>query len=562
MSTDLMAWVAVALFLGATTWTAARARTWSDAPLPLGLACVTVASTLRAPVVVGALRTVTGSPVDEVAKHVMLVVGCILVQAWVAQTLAGKTPRIRHLSGASTGTALLMVTTFLLSGPWVAADLDAQTQGKPLMVVYWAVFYGSFVCATSLFAYSALRSRSRRTWRLRWGMDLAAAGAGTAVAWAAVSFLSLLHQLLGTDQPQLVPGIQTRYLIIASSVLVTVGIIGHLASAAIVAHRHRPDLAYLHQYVTTAVSATVPPPMRDGAVNSYHRTIQVLDGIGVLAHYSTPADRAEVRARIPTCAPEVLIAHDLRMSRERLENGEARSSQPADWARTLADDFALRRLGRALRAISDGSAVVHHSTDGSPDGSRAEPRWARAVTEVFAPGYTVAGVVLTIGLLSARLPEAWWQVPLLVLLAAGLPYVFIHALARLGIWESRHVRPRAQRVVALAGLLVIEAGALFVMTIVDAPPLMLRLLAACLTGVLALALVTPVVRASIHVGVFSVTAGIAATEAWPLAAALVALGMLVGAARLAVREHTPIEVVAALVVGFSAGLAAARLLAS
>ncbi|MEU4364633.1 hypothetical protein [Promicromonospora sp. NPDC023987] len=192
--------------------------------------------------------------------------------------------------------------------------------------------------------------------------------------------------------------------------------------------------------------------------------------------------------------------------------------------------------------------------------TRSEPRWARIATEVLAPGYTVAASVLTIGLLSATPAQAWWQVPLLVLLAAGAPYLFIHGLARQGIWESRHVRPRLQRLVALMGLIVIECMAITVMLLVGAPPLMLQLLAACLAGVVALTLVTPLVRASIHVGVLSVTAGIAANFYWPAAAALLALGLLVGAARIGVKDHTPLEVATGLIVGFCGGLAATMLL--
>ncbi|WP_419703781.1 hypothetical protein [Promicromonospora sp. NFX87] len=192
--------------------------------------------------------------------------------------------------------------------------------------------------------------------------------------------------------------------------------------------------------------------------------------------------------------------------------------------------------------------------------TRSEPHWARITTEVLAPGYTVAASVLTIGLLSADPVEAWWQVPLLVVLAAGVPYLFIHGLARLGIWESRHVRPRLQRLVALLGLIVIEAIAITVLLLVGAPPLTLRLLAACLAGVIALTLVTPLVRASIHVGVLSVTAGIAASFSWPAAIALLALSLLVGVARIYVRDHTPVEVATGFIVGFCGGLVATMLL--
>ncbi|MEU4364634.1 hypothetical protein [Promicromonospora sp. NPDC023987] len=241
-----------------------------------------------------------------------------------------------------------MIAAFAASGPWVAADLDSQTQGKPLMAVYWVVFYGAFIGATAWFAYSALRSRSRRTWQLRWGTDLAAVGAGLATIWAAVSLLALLQQMRDPDGSHLVLGIQTRYLIVGSSVFTTVGLVGQLTSAAVRARQQRSDLAYLHRYVTTAVSATVPPPTHDKAVDSYHRTIQILDGIGTLAHYSTAADREALAKRMPISPPEVLVAQQLRMSVARLTDGEPPSTSPADWTEQLKDESSLPRLGRAL----------------------------------------------------------------------------------------------------------------------------------------------------------------------------------------------------------------------
>lgn len=195
----------------------------------------------------------------------------------------------------------------------------------------------------------------------------------------------------------------------------------------------------------------------------------------------------------------------------------------------------------------------------SPDTEeRAEPRWARVASEVLAPGYTVAATVVVIGLLTIDLPSAWWQLLLLFATAAGLPYLFVHGLARAGVWESHHVRDRSQRMIVFLGLLLIEAGALAVLWLVDAPIETIGLLAACVVGVLALALVTPLVRASVHVGVFSVTAGIASLHSWWAASALLALGLLVGAARVAVRDHTRAEVVVGLVTGLVAGLAAVR----
>jgi len=353
MNGEALAWVAVATFLGATIWTAARARTRSDAFLPLGLACVTVASALRIPAVVTSVQQLTGAPVDAVARHTALVVGCVLVSSWVMQTLTGRRPKTSIVVGACLGAGILLIAAFSASAPWLATDMDTQTEGKPLMGVYWAVYYGTFLCATAWFAYSAARSRSRRIWQLRWGTDLAAVGAVLAMAWAIVSILTLLQQTRDPDGSLLVLGVQTRYLIAASSVLATVGLVGQLTSAAIHARYQRSGLAHLHRYVTAAVSATVPPQTDDRTIDSYHRTIQILDAIGTLAHYSTASDRASLAARMPAPTPETLVAHELRMSAARLANGEPRSASPANWTEHLTDESSLPRLGRALMTLFD-----------------------------------------------------------------------------------------------------------------------------------------------------------------------------------------------------------------
>ncbi|WP_265521035.1 hypothetical protein [Oerskovia flava] len=188
------------------------------------------------------------------------------------------------------------------------------------------------------------------------------------------------------------------------------------------------------------------------------------------------------------------------------------------------------------------------------------PRWARVVTEVLAPGYTVAATIVVVCLLTLDLPAQWWIAVLAFVGMAGLPYAFVHGLARAKVWESRHVRPRGQRMVVLAGLIVIEGLSLWVLGLAGAPAAAMRVLGACVLGVVAMALVTPVVRASIHVGVFSVGAGVMSAFSWPWAVAILAVGALVGLARLAVRDHTRTEVIAGLLVGFTAGALAVRVL--
>jgi len=188
------------------------------------------------------------------------------------------------------------------------------------------------------------------------------------------------------------------------------------------------------------------------------------------------------------------------------------------------------------------------------------PRWAVLVTEVLAPGYTVAALVLATALYASPGLAGLRHVLLAVLLCGGLPYLFVHGLARLRVLESRHVRPRAQRMVVFAGLVVIEVTAIVVLHVAGAPPLLPALLTAYLAGVVALALVTPLVRASVHTGVFSVAAGVATALSWWLAAGLLAVAVVVGLARLGVRDHTRTEVVTGLVLGAVVGAVAAGLL--
>ena len=190
----------------------------------------------------------------------------------------------------------------------------------------------------------------------------------------------------------------------------------------------------------------------------------------------------------------------------------------------------------------------------------APPRWAVVVTEVLAPGYTVAALVLAAALYASPGLAGARYVVLAVLLCGGLPYLFVHGLARAEVLESRHVRPRAQRLVVFAGLLVIEVTAILVLHLAGAPPLLPRLLAAYLAGIVAIALVTPFVRASVHTAVFSVAAGVSTALSWWLAAALLAVAVVVGRSRLAVNDHSRREVVTGLVLGASVGAAAAAAL--
>ncbi|MFJ4233295.1 hypothetical protein [Cellulosimicrobium cellulans] len=340
--------LAAALFATAATWTGLRARTRADAALPLGLGFVAVACALRVPLVADLLKEHAPAGTHEVAKHVALVTGCLFVGVWAYSATTGRAPRTRHVALAATGVGAAMVVLATASGPWTTHDLDAQVHDRPLMWGYWALYYGTFVTATATFAVSCLRTRSRRPLRLRWGMDVAGAGAVVAVAWAVVSFVAMVQHEPGSTEPYLVLGLRTRYLVLVATVLLTVGIVGQLASSASFARERRRDLGHLHAFLRAVVG--------DGglrgssaAVDEYHRTIEIFDGLTTLALHSRRDDVDHVRIAVPGSPREVILAYQLQVAAIRKTRGDAPSLDPDDWSGLLADDDALRRLGRALR---------------------------------------------------------------------------------------------------------------------------------------------------------------------------------------------------------------------
>jgi hypothetical protein len=189
------------------------------------------------------------------------------------------------------------------------------------------------------------------------------------------------------------------------------------------------------------------------------------------------------------------------------------------------------------------------------------PAWAQWVSTAFEPANVVSVTVVAMGI-AAALPQHGIGVAIAygaaaLLLCALIPAGLVHALAKRGVLESRWVRPRAQRFVTMAGVVVLEVSAVGVLFLLGAPDLLIAMLSACVVGVIALTTVTPWVRASIHVGALSVIAGVMTQVIPPLTVGLLVLAAVVGAARLAQREHQPIEVVTGFAWGFAVGPLAA-----
>jgi len=343
-----MTYLAFVLFAGAAVWTALRHRSHldGDRALTWGLALVAAASALRIDAVESFLLTSAPAGVHELVKHALLVAGCLCIAAWVQGT-QGRRPQPRFLVAGVLGVVGVLVVVFALNGPWDRRDFDFQTAGKPWMALYWAAYYGTFLWATATFGISTLRARGERARGARWGMDLAAAGAFVGVLWALLSAVDIVLQDPGAVEQYRFLGIRTRYLIAASSVLLTLGIMGHLLTAARTRRRRRADLSALHSHLVDAVAESRLPAVRP-EVAEYHRTIEIMDALATLARYSEPSDAERVRSLVGHAPDPVLRALQIDLAATRRGMDE-RPPVPADWSDWVTDDQALRDLGRAFR---------------------------------------------------------------------------------------------------------------------------------------------------------------------------------------------------------------------
>jgi len=350
--------LAFALFAGAALWTALRHRSQhrGDYALTWGLALVAAASALRISQVESFLLEHAPPGAHELAKHALLVAGCLCIAAWVQGT-QGPRPRPTYLASGIVGVVGVLVLVFALNGPWERQDFDLQTGGKPWMALYWAAYYGAFLWATATFGVSTVRNRQDRPRSDRWGMDLAAAGAFVGVLWALLSAVNIVLQEPGAIEQYRLLGIRTRYLIAASSILLTLGIMGHLLSAARTRRRRRADLSALHAHLVDAVAESRLSSVRP-EVAEYHRTIEIMDALATLARYSAPQDAAQVRSLVGDAPEPVLRALQIDLAATRRGMDE-RPEVPADWSAWAEDDHALRHLGREFREqTSEKRAVV------------------------------------------------------------------------------------------------------------------------------------------------------------------------------------------------------------
>jgi len=178
------------------------------------------------------------------------------------------------------------------------------------------------------------------------------------------------------------------------------------------------------------------------------------------------------------------------------------------------------------------------------------PRAARVLTEVFAPS-PLAVVALTIVAIHAShsAGDAIKWAALGSVFAPLIPLLFLIRKVRRGAVTDIHVRERTQRPPIIIAFLVSGIAAFVILGRLGAPPDILALIGAAVVACTVALTITMWWKISIHVGVVAGIVAVFVLLFGPVALILLPLIPLVAWARVAVRDHTPRQVIGGALVG-------------
>lgn len=239
--------------------------------------------------------------------------------------------------------------------------------------------------------------------------------------------------------------------------------------------------------------------------------------------------------------------------RSRSPEGETIAEDAAHLA-LVSQQFQRSRIVRATLAELDredetkGMPGLDTQTT-NPSPTKAE-RLARITTEVFAPAPTVAAMLVVVALHStpSLLDAVRWGI-LVLIFTPLLPLLYLLYEVRRQRLTDRHVRLREQRPRILAVAIASIVFLLALLVVIDAPSELVQLVAAGVVGLVSVTLVTLVWKISIHVAVVAGSVvTLIALFGWPLLIFLPVIA-LTAWARVAVRDHTPNQVVAGAILG-------------
>jgi membrane-associated phospholipid phosphatase len=183
----------------------------------------------------------------------------------------------------------------------------------------------------------------------------------------------------------------------------------------------------------------------------------------------------------------------------------------------------------------------------------APNRPARLVTDLLEPKNWIVVVAVLVGWSADQAAGVGWAL-IAITFAAVLPIAFIKRGMKRGSWADRHVGVRQHRLVVMAFIIGSVGAGLALLEILGGPAAVTALVVAMLATLAALMAVTTKWKISVHSAVSAGAVGMLALAYGPWMLAAFALVALVGWSRIALRDHTPAQVIAGAALG--AGVAA------
>ncbi|WP_455354829.1 hypothetical protein [Streptomyces sp. SYSU K217416] len=178
----------------------------------------------------------------------------------------------------------------------------------------------------------------------------------------------------------------------------------------------------------------------------------------------------------------------------------------------------------------------------------AESRPARLVTDGLEPKNWIIALTLLVGWHVDGLAGIGWGL-FGAVFAAVIPVLFIKFGIRRGTWADRHLGVKQQRLVVMFFIIGSVVTGTLLMGVLGAPSAMVALIAAMVTTLVVLMVITTAWKVSVHAAVSSGSVIILTLTYGPWLLALYPVVALVGWSRIALRDHTPAQVVAGTALG-------------
>lgn len=180
---------------------------------------------------------------------------------------------------------------------------------------------------------------------------------------------------------------------------------------------------------------------------------------------------------------------------------------------------------------------------------------AERCTYLLEPKNWLVITMLALGWHADRRAGLGWALVALVF-AAAIPTLFIGYGIRRGRWTDRNVGTRGARLVVLGFITVSVGAGLAMLIMLGGPRQLVGYLAFMLASVALLALVSAMWKISIHCAVAAGSVAVLACAFGPVVLAGYALVALVGWSRVAMKDHTLVQVLAGIALGGAAAAVA------